>query len=154
MTRSLALVPARDEFLQCLPSLGQVAAWEPFVASQAPPQPEETFRVTGKPHCAADMREFGLKVASFPVGNRGGVGTLRQAHGSRTDMASRAVGVPVGSRLQRCLRAGAGARGQRPYVKVLPGDLEDERRVREDETVELARFFLRASEEHHSPSRP
>src|SRR2546421_8176395 len=154
MTRSLALVSARDEFLQRLASIDQVAAWEALLASETPPQPDETFRVTGKPHRSAGMRELGLEIGIFPVGNRGGVGTLRQAHGSRTDVAWGTVRVPVGSGFQGCTRAGARTRRQRSHVQVFACDLEDERRVREDETIELARFFLRASEEHHPPTRP
>src|SRR6266566_8725115 len=102
MTRSLALVSARDEFLQRLASIDQVAAWEALPACETPPQPDETFRVTGKPHRPAGMRELRLKIAIFPIGNRLGIGTLRQAHGARTDVASRAVCVPVGSGLQGC----------------------------------------------------
>src|SRR6266704_3327389 len=108
MTGSLALVSARDEFLQRLPSIGQVATEEPLPACETPPQPDETFRVTGKPRRAAGMCELGLEIGIFPVGNRRGVGTLRQAHGARADVASRTVRVPVGSGLQR--RFGAGAR--------------------------------------------
>ena len=32
-------------------------------------------------------------------------------------------------------------------------NFEDQRRMREDETVKLPRFFIRPSEEHHPPSR-
>src|SRR6266571_553388 len=81
MTGSLALVSARDEFLQRLPSIGQVATEEPLPACETPPQPDETFRVTGKPRRAAGMCELGLEIGIFQVGNRRGVGTLRQAHG-------------------------------------------------------------------------
>src|SRR6266516_4684215 len=112
MTGSLAFVSARDELLQRLPSIGQAPGREPLPAGETLPQPDENFRVIGKAHCAAGMRELGLKIGIFPVWNRGGVGTLRQAHGARTDVASRAVRVPVGSGLQGCLRAGARARRQ------------------------------------------
>src|SRR5437899_12321544 len=116
MAGSLALVSARHELLQCLPCIGQVLSWELLSASETPPQPDETFRVTGKPHRPAGMRELGLKIGIFPTGNRRGVSTLRQTHGSRTDVASRAVRVPVGSGLQGCLGAGARSRPQRPHV--------------------------------------
>src|SRR5437667_1584118 len=99
MTGSLALVSARDEFLQRLPGVGQVAAWEALPASETPPQPDETFRVIGKPHRAAGMRELRLEIGVFPVRNRRGVCTLWQAHGTGADVASRAVRVPVGSGL-------------------------------------------------------
>src|SRR5437899_7961158 len=118
MAGSLALVSARHELLQCLPCIGQVLSWELLSASETPPQPDETFRVTGKPHRAAGMRELGLEISIFPVWNRGGVGTLRQAHGTGADVASRAVRVPVGSGLQGCLGTGARARRQRPHIKV------------------------------------
>src|SRR5437016_12439776 len=126
MAGSLALVSARHELLQCLPCIGQVLSWELLSASETPPQPNETFRVTGKPHRAAGMRELGLEIGIFPVGNRGGVGTLRQAHGSRTDVASGTVRVPVGSGFQGCTRAGARTRRQRSHVQVFACDLEDE----------------------------
>src|SRR2546425_4540989 len=143
MTDSLAFVSARDELLQRLPGIGQVAAWEALPACETLPQPDETFRVIGKAHCAAGMRELGLKIAVFPLGNRRDVGALRQAHGARTDVASRTIRVPVGSGLETCIRIGARTHCQRPHVEVFACYLEDERRVREDEAVELPRFFRR-----------
>src|SRR5690349_19952425 len=118
MTGSLAIVSARDELLQRLPSIGQVAAWEALTACETPPQPDETFRVTDEPHGAAGMGEFGLEIGIFPAGNRGGVGAFRQAHGARTDMAPRSVRVPAWSGLQVCLEAGACARRPRSHVEV------------------------------------
>src|SRR5438093_5917709 len=67
MTGSLAFVSARDELLQRLPGIGQVPGREPLPAGETLPQADETFRVIGKAHCAAGMRELGLKIAVFPL---------------------------------------------------------------------------------------
>ena len=85
MTNSLTFVSASDEFLKCLAGIGQVLDWEPLPANKTSPQPNEASRMTGKPHCACRVCEFGLKECVFPLWYRRNVGSVGHAHTAGTD---------------------------------------------------------------------
>jgi hypothetical protein len=102
MTNSSTFVSGSDEVLQGFAGIDQVLGWEPLLASKTSPQPNEAFRVIGKPYRSGCVVELGLKECVLPLWYRRDIGTVRYTH---TAGANSNVSVPIGSGLEGRFRA-------------------------------------------------
>src|ERR1035437_5084776 len=102
MTNSSTLVCGSDEFLKGFAGIDQVSDWEPLLASEISPQPNEAFWVAGKPYCACRMCEIRLKECVLPLRYRRDVTTVGYTHTAGADSTVR---VPVRSGLHGRFRA-------------------------------------------------
>ena len=74
--------------------IDQVSNWEPLLASEISPQPNEAFRVAGKPNRSRRMGESRMKECVLPLWYRRNVKSVRYAH---TAGANSNVRVPIGA---------------------------------------------------------
>src|SRR6266700_4722643 len=98
MTNSSTFVSGTDEFLQRFAGIDQASDGESLLAGKASPQPDETSTMTGKPHRACGVCEFGLKESVLPLRYRRNVKGVGYAHTAGTDQGL-TICVPIWSNL-------------------------------------------------------
>src|ERR1035438_2453809 len=101
MTNSSTLVCGSDEFLKGFAGIDQVSNWEPLLASEISPQPNEPFREGGKPHRACGVCEFRLKKCVLPLWYRHDVNSVGYTHTAGADSN---VSIPIRSGLEGRVR--------------------------------------------------
>jgi hypothetical protein len=87
--------------LQGFAGIDQVSNWEPLLASEISPQPNEAFWVAGKPYCAGRMCELGLKECVLPLWYRRDIKSVGYTHTAGADSN---VSIPIRSGLEGRVR--------------------------------------------------